>query len=145
MSKKDRKKEEVILRVRNLHIHLDEHMETTNHFEKEDTPCCSGCQGGSCGCCEGDVEIDLDELAAEIAGETGIEIEIVKKVLAAEECILENMGVVEVVKEVTTEEEDDVQEGHTAEDSHSVQETHKPESNAADFLENEFRKCWDSF
>lgn len=119
MSKKDRKKEAVILRVRNLHIHLDEHMETTNHFEKEDTPCCCGCQGGSCGCCEGDVEIDLDELAAE-------------------ECILEKMGVVEVVEEETTEEEDDVQEGHTAEDSHSAQESHKPESNAADFLENEF-------
>lgn len=64
MSKKDMKKEAVILRVRNLHIHLDEHMETTNHFEKEDTPCCCGCQGE-------DVEIDLDELAAEIAGEAG--------------------------------------------------------------------------
>ena len=45
MSKKDMKKEAVVLSVRNLHIHLDEHMETTNHFEKEDTPCCCGCQG----------------------------------------------------------------------------------------------------
>lgn len=131
MSKKDRKKEAVILRVRNLHIHLDEHMETTNHFEKEDAPCC-------CGCCDGDVEIDMDELAAEIAGETGIEDGIVKKVLAAEERILEKLGVVEIVKEETTEEEDDAQEGHTADDSHSAQEAHKPESNAADFLENEF-------
>lgn len=131
MSKKDRKKEAVILRVRNLHIHLDEHMETTNHFEKEDAPCC-------CGCCEGDVEIDLDELAAEIAGETGIEDGIVKKVLAAEEHILEKLGVVEIVEEETTEEEDDAQEGNTADDVHSAQETHKPESNAADFLENEF-------
>lgn len=131
MSKKDRKKEAVILRVRNLHIHLDEHMETTNHFEKEDAPCC-------CGCCDGDVEIDLDELAAEIAGETGIEDGIVKKVLAAEERILEKLGVVEIVEEETTEEEDDAQEGHTADDSHSAQEAHKPESNAADFLENEF-------
>lgn len=131
MSKKDRKKEAVILRVRNLHIHVDEHMETTNHFEKEDAPCC-------CGCCDGDVEIDLDELAAEIAGETGIEDGIVKKVLAAEERILEKLGVVEIVEEETTEEEDDAQEGHTADDSHSAQEAHKPESNAADFLENEF-------
>jgi len=131
MSKKDRKKEAVILRVRNLHIHLDEHMETTNRFEKEDAPCC-------CGCCDGDVEIDLDELASEIAGETGIEDGIVKKVLAAEECILEKMGVVEVVEEETAGEEDDAQEGHTADDSHSAQEVHKPESNAADFLENEF-------
>lgn len=137
MSKKDRKKEAVILRVRNLHIHLDEHMETTNHFEKEDAPCCCGCQSGGCGCYEGDVEIDLDELASEIAGETGIEIGIVKKVMAAEECILEKMGVVEVVEEAT-EEEDGAQEGHTADDSHSAQEAHKPESNAADFLENEF-------
>lgn len=128
MSKKDRKKEAVILRVRNLHIHLDEHMEPTNHFEKEDAPCC----------CDGDVEIDLDELASEIAGETGIEDGIVKKVLAAEERILEKLGVVEIVEEETTEEEDDAQEGHTADDSHSAQEAHKPESNAADFLENEF-------
>lgn len=138
MSKKDRKKEAVILRVRNLHIHLDEHMETTNHFEKEDAPCCCGCQDGGCGCCDGDVEIDLDELAAEITGETRIEDGIVKKVLAAEERILEKLGVVEIVKEETTEEEDDAQEGHTADDSHSAQEAHKPESNAADFLENEF-------
>ena len=101
MSKKDMKKEAVVLSVRNLHIHLDEHMETTNHFEKEDTPCCCGCQGD-------EVEIDLDELAAELAGETGIEIGIVKKVLAAEERILEKMGVVEVVEEETTE--DDPQE-----------------------------------
>lgn len=128
MSKKDRKKEAVILRVRNLHIHLDEHMETTNHFQKEDVPCC----------CDGDVEIDLDELAAEIAGETGIEDGIVKKVLAAEERILEKLGVVEIVEEETAGEEDDAQEGHTADDSHSAQEAHKPESNAADFLENEF-------
>lgn len=131
MSKKDRKKEAVILRVRNLHIHLDEHMETANHFEKEDAPCC-------CGCCDGDVEIDLDELAAEIAGKTGIEDGIVKKVLAAEERILEKLGVVEIVEEETAGEEDDAQEGHTADDSHSAQEAHKPESNAADFLENEF-------
>lgn len=131
MSKKDRKKEAVILRVRNLHIHLDEHMETTNHFEKEDVPCC-------CGCCDGDVEIDLDELAAEIAGKTGIEDGIVKKVLAAEERILEKLGVVEIVEEETAGEEDDAQEGHAADDSHSAQEAHKPESNAADFLENEF-------
>lgn len=138
MSKKDRKKEAVILRVRNLHIHLDEHMETTNHFEKEDAPCCCGCQDGGCGCCDGDVEIDLDKLAAEIAGETRIEDSIVKKVLAAEECILEKMGVVEIVEEETTEEEDGAQEGHTADDSHSAQDAHKPESNAADFMENGF-------
>lgn len=131
MSKKDRKKEAVILRVRNLHIHLDEHMETTIHFEKVDVPCC-------CGCCDGDVEIDLDELAAEIAGKTGIEDGIVKKVLAAEERILEKLGVVEIVEEETAGEEDDAQEGHAADDSHSAQEAHKPESNAADFLENEF-------
>ena len=123
MSKKDMKKEAVVLRVRNLHIHLDEHMETTNHFEKEDAPCCCGCQGE-------DVEIDLEELAAEVAGETGIEAGIVKKVLAAEERILEKMGVVEVVEEETTE--DEAQEGH------SEREAHKQEGSAADFLENEF-------
>ena len=129
MSKKDMKKEAVVLRVRNLHIHLDEHMETTNHFEKEDAPCCCGCQGE-------DVEIDLEELAAEVAGETGIEAGIVKKVLAAEERILEKMGVVEIVEEETTE--DEAQEGHTEDDSHSEREAHKQEGSAADFLENEF-------
>ena len=129
MSKKDMKKEAVVLKVRNLHIHLDEHMETTNHFEKEDAPCCCGCQGE-------DVEIDLEELAAEVAGETGIEAGIVKKVLAAEERILEKMGVVEVVEEETTG--DEAQEGHTEDDSHSEEETHKMEGSASDFLENEF-------
>lgn len=129
MSKKDMKKEAVVLRVRNLHIHLDEHMETTNHFEKEDAPCCCGCQGE-------DVEIDLEELAAKVAGETGIETGIVKKVLAAEERILEKMGVVEVVEEETTE--DEAQEGHTEDDSHSEEEARKTEGNASDFLENEF-------
>lgn len=130
MSKKDMKKEAVILRVRNLHIHLDEHMETTNHFEKEDAPCCCGCQGE-------DVEIDLDELAAEIAGESGIETGIVKKVLAAEERILEKMGVVEVVEEETTEDDPQEIDSETQEE-HTTQESHKPESSASDFLENEF-------
>ena len=120
MSKKDMKKEAVVLRVRNLHIHLDEHMETTNHFEKED-----------------DVEIDLDELAAEIAGETGIEMSIVKEVLEAEERILEKMGVVEVVEEEITE--DDPQEASSAaQEEHTARENHKPEGSASDFLENEF-------
>lgn len=130
MSKKDMKKEAVILRVRNLHIHLDEHMETTNHFEKEDTPCCCGCQGE-------EVEIDLDELAAELAGETGIEMSIVKKVLAAEERILEKMGVVEVVEGETTEDDPQETDSETQEE-HTAQESHKPESSASDFLENEF-------
>lgn len=130
MSKKDMKKEAVILRVRNLHIHLDEHMETTNHFEKEDAPCCCECQGE-------EVEIDLDELAAEIAGETGIETGIVKKVLAAKERILEKMGVVEVVEEETTEDDPQEIDSETQEE-HTTQESHKPESSASDFLENEF-------
>ena len=130
MSKKDMKKEAVVLSVRNLHIHLDEHMETTNHFEKEDTPCCCGCQGD-------EVEIDLDELAAELAGETGIEIGIVKKVLAAEERILEKMGVVEVVEEEITEDDPQETDSETQEE-HTAQESHKPEGSASDFLENEF-------
>lgn len=130
MSKKDMKKEAVILRVRNLHIHLDEHMETTNHFEKEDAPCCCGCQGE-------DVEIDLDELAAEIAGGTEIEMSIVKKVLAAEERILEKMGVVEVVEEETAEDDPQEIDSETQEE-HTAQENHKPEGSASDFLENEF-------
>lgn len=136
MSKKDMKKEAVILRVRNLHIHLDEHMETTNHFEKEDTPCCCGCQDGVCGCQGEDVEIDLDELAVESAGETGIETGIVKKVLAAEERILEKMGVVEVVEEETTEDEPQETDSETQE-KHTAQES-QPEGSASDFLENEF-------
>ena len=122
MSKKDMKKEGAVLRVRNLHIHLDEHMETTNHFEKEDAPCCCGCQGE-------EVEIDLDELAAEIAGETGIETGIVKKVLAAEERILEKMGVVEVVEEETTEDDPQEIDSETQEE-HTTQESHKPEGGA---------------
>ena len=130
MSKKDMKKEAVILRVRNLHIHLDEHMETTNHFEKEDTPCCCGCQGE-------EVEIDLDELAAELAGQTGIEMSIAKKVLAAEERILEKMGVVEVVEGETTEDDPQETDSETQEE-HTAQESHKPEGSASDFLENEF-------
>ena len=130
MSKKDMKKEAVILRVRNLHIHLDEHMETTNHFEKEDTPCCCGCQGE-------EVEIDLDELAAELAGKTGIEMSIVKKMLAAEERILEKMGVVEVVEEEITEDDPQETDSETQEE-HTAQESHKPEGSASDFLENEF-------
>lgn len=138
MSKKDRKKEAVILRVRNLHIHLDEHMETTNHFEKEDAPCCCGCQDRGCDYCDGDVEIDLDELASEIAGETGIEDGIVKKVLAAEECILEKMGVVEVVEEETAGEEDSQEPDRAAQGGHQPEDGKRPESNAADFLENEF-------
>lgn len=139
MSKKDMKKEAVVLRVRNLHIHLDEHMETTNHFGKEDASCCCGCRDGVCGCQGEEVEIDLDELAGEIAGETGIETGIVKKVLASEERILERMGVVEVVEEEIAEEEDGPQEsGDAAQDEHIAQESHKPESSAPDFLEKEF-------
>lgn len=137
MSKKDMKKEAVILRVRNLHIHLDEHMETTNHFEKEDTPCCCGCQDGVCGCQGDEVEIDLDELAAENAGETGIEMGIVKKVLAAEERILEKMGVVEVLEEETTEDDPQETDSETQEE-HTAQGSHKPEGSVSDFLENEF-------
>lgn len=130
MSKKDMKKEAVILRVRNLHIYLDEHMETTNHFEKEDAPCCCGCQGE-------DVEIDLEELAAEVAGGTEIEMSIVKKVLTAEERILEKMGVVEIVEEETAEDDPQEIDSETQEE-HTAQESHKPEDSASDFLENEF-------
>lgn len=143
MSKKDMKKEGAVLRVRNLHIHLDEHMETTNYFGKEDAPCCCGCRDGVCGCQGEEVEIDLDELAVEIARETGIETGIVKKVLTAEESILEKMGVVEVVEEETTGDDPQevgsaAQEEHTAEDGHTAQESRKQEGSTPDFLEKEF-------
>ena len=55
----------VIWKVRDIHIHLDEHMETTNHFGEDSC----GCQ---CGDCEG-LEIDMEELAGKIAEKSGVD------------------------------------------------------------------------
>ena len=73
--------------------------------------------------------------AAELAGETGIEIGIVKKVLAAQERILEKMGVVEVVEEETTEDDNPQETDSETQEEHTAQESHKPEGSASDFLE----------
>ena len=63
--------------------------------------------------------------------------DIVKKVLAAEERILEKMGVVEVVEEEITEDDPQETDSETQEE-HTAQESHKTEGSASDFLENEF-------
>lgn len=91
----------VTLNVKNLHLHLDEHMESTNFYH-------NGC------CCddEDSVVVDLDEMAEKIAEQTGIDKETVRKVLAAEDEYLTELGVCEIVdvEEVLDEEDTDANE-----------------------------------
>lgn len=133
----------VIWKVRDIHIHLDEHMETTNHFGEDSC----GCQ---CGDCEG-LEIDMEELAGKIAEKSGVDAGTVKKVLAAEEHILAQMGVVEIEEDdaeaLADAETEDTAPGVSAEsenasqrDKDTAQETgtgHKPEGSPVEFLEKE--------
>lgn len=96
----------VTLNVKNLHLHLDEHMESTNFYHN--------------GCCddEDSVVVDLDEMAEKIAEQTGIDKETVRKVLAAEDEYLTELGVCEIVdvEEVLDEEDTDANEPNEKQD-----------------------------
>lgn len=95
------------LNVKNLHLHLDEHMESTSFYH-------NGC------CCddEDSVVVYLDEMAEKIAEQTGIDKETVRKVLAAEDEYLTELGVCEIVdvEEVLDEEDTDADESNEKQD-----------------------------
>lgn len=78
----------ITLNVKNLHLHLDEHMESTSFYHN-----------GSC-CCDDDdsVVIDLDEMAVKIAEQTGVDQQTVRKVLTAEDAYLAELGICETVE-----------------------------------------------
>lgn len=88
----------VVLNVKNLHLHLDEHMESTSFYHN--------------GVCddENSVVVDLDEMAEKVAEKAGVDKETVRKVLAAEEEYLTGLGVCEIVDVEEAPDEDDTDE-----------------------------------
>lgn len=87
----------VVLNVKNLHLHLDEHMETTSFYR-------NGC------CCddEDSVVANLDEMAERVAEKVGVDKETVRKVLAAEEEYLTGLGVCEIMNVEEASDEDNM-------------------------------------
>lgn len=101
---------EITLNVKNLHLHFDEHMDSTSYYQNCSDRCTSKC-------CEEDfVEIDLRDLAEKIARNSGVALETVRKVLDTEHAYLTDLGACETVEK--GKESDRTQSGiHLQEDS----------------------------
>lgn len=97
-----------LINIENLHIHMDERMDSMNFYnpEKDNSGCC--CPG-----CDDEVEVDTEELVKEIQQETHLPMVIIERVLAAESKILAKMG---VATEIHVEEDDEPDAEATAED-----------------------------
>lgn len=76
----------IVLNIKNLHLHFDEHMESENYYHN-----------GCCDCSDDSVVVDMDELTERVSGRTGVDMDTVRKVLAAETEIMERLGICEVV------------------------------------------------
>lgn len=75
----------IVLNIKNLHLHFDEHMESENFYHS-----------GYCDCDADDsVVVDMDELSEQVSGQTGVDVDTVRKVLAAETEIMEKLGICE--------------------------------------------------
>lgn len=100
----------ITLNVKNLHLHFDEHMDSTSFYQNGGDRCTSKCRE------EDFVEVDLRDLAEKIAGDSGVAMETVRKVLDAEHAGLAELGVCETVEK--GKEPDRTQSGiHLREDS----------------------------
>ena len=150
MSKKTYGEQPVTIHIKNLHIHMDEHMDSTNFYnpllDKEyegdcdggDTDCydcvcrdCPGCTcdshtcgtgpiGNDCTCDE--VEVDLDELVQQIRKDTSLPVVIIERVLAAESKYLAKMGIGTEVKVV--EDDNHTEENEPSEDAKKSDTSH---------------------
>lgn len=93
----------VVLNVKHLHLHFDEHMESTNFYHN-----------GCCDCDEEDsVVVDMEELAEQVSVQTGVDMKTVRKVLAAETEIMEELGICETADLDHMETEDGEPEAPT--------------------------------
>lgn len=102
----------VTLNVKNLHLHLDEHMESTNFYHN-----------GSCCCDDEDpVVVDQDEMAEKVAEQTGVDKAIVRKVLATEAVYLADLGVCEIVDVEEVPDEGDTEEHTDADEPNEEQD-----------------------
>lgn len=116
----------VVLNVKNLHLHLDERMESTNFYH-------NGCRCAG----EDSVVVDLDEMAGKIAEQTGIGMDIVRKVLAAEDEYLVKLGVCEVVDVEECPEETSVEDAHDTVDSEEATQIGEKQEEPAESEEND--------
>lgn len=121
----------ITLNVKTLHLHLDEHMESTSFYHN-----------GSCRCDDEDsVVVDLDEMDGKIAEQTGVDQQTVRKVLTAVDAYLTELGICETVeveevpddKESLKEADEESQEGEVADDDQSAEKQEEPaESEVSD-------------
>ena len=127
-----------LINIENLHIHMDERMDSMNfyHPEKDGSDCCDDCFDCECrdcpghpGCCcpgGGDeVEVDMDELVEEIHKEMHLPVVIIERVLAAESKILARLGVATEVHVVEDDEEDTTAEDVAKDQNDSKADAHK--------------------
>ena len=86
---------ETVINIKNLHLHMDERMNTSYAVPSENHTCHGHCDcDGSCGCHEDDdlTCICLNDLVAAISDKTELDAEIVRKVLKAEDEIMDELG-----------------------------------------------------
>mgnify|MGYP005762541815 FL=1 len=101
---------EITLNVKNLHLHFDEHMNSTSFYQNGSDRCTGKC------CKEDFVEIDLQALTEKIARNSGVALETVRKVLDTEHTYLRELRVCETMEK--GKESDKTQSGiHLQEDS----------------------------
>ncbi len=120
-----------LINIENLHIHMDERMDSMNfyHPEMETSDCCDDCFGCDCRDCPGhsgcdEVEVDLDELVQQIRKDTSLPVVIIERVLAAESKYLAKLGIGTAVKVVEddnhTEENEPSEEPQKSDTSHTA-------------------------
>ena len=107
-----------LINIENLHIHMDERMDSVNFYHPEkDNSDCSGCDRLKC---DDEVEIDTEELVKEIQQETHLPMVIIERVLAAENKILDGK---DATMEADKDEKSDEQAEQKNESEHHATDT----------------------
>lgn len=116
---------ETTIHIKNLHIHMDERMNTSYTVPSEEHTCHGHCDcDGSCGCHEDDdmTCICLNDLVAAISDKTELDAETIRKVLKAEDEIMDELGggiCVEDTEEAQDDESLDEPDENTKDDAPS--------------------------
>lgn len=123
-NKEMKKDEKVLIQIKNLHIHMDEHMDSTNIYNPD-----RACEQCCCDCEE--QEIDMDELAMEVCKDVKFPLSLVECVLQSAEKILIEKGFLEDAEDTedaeATEAADDVVDTEDAVDTDDAKVTSEAE------------------
>ncbi len=90
------------INIENLHIHMDERMDSTNYYNPTGS-CCDECDGCDCDC---GAEISDEELIERIHKETGVPMVLIDRILKAEDKVLAQLYADRVEDEADSDEED---------------------------------------